>query len=174
MRSYLYIAVLFPQVAFTYPHLETDAPIGSQCGGAGWSGSTTCVIGGYCRPINETYSVCEPVPPTPDPTYTPPVTETTSWSHSSVRPTWPSSVSCKYYVRDEHKRWTCAPNPSTTSTTNIVSTSSTITFTSVSCNNHIRDENNKRWTCAPTPSITSQTDPGVAPVTTTPTITLNS
>ncbi|CAE6473110.1 unnamed protein product [Rhizoctonia solani] len=132
MRHYLCFTILFVQSMFTYGQLDTDTPIGEQCGGIGWIGSTSCVTGGYCRPINEAYSVCEPVPPTPDPTYTPSATETTTWTYSSSTATWTSSVSCRYYVRDERKRWTCAPNPSTISTTSIVSTSSTTTLTSVS------------------------------------------
>ncbi|KAH7338867.1 hypothetical protein B0J17DRAFT_658809 [Rhizoctonia solani] len=144
MLHYLYFAMLFAQSAFTYAQIDTNVPIGEQCGGVGWTGSASCVSGGYCRPINEACSTCEPVPPTPDPTYTPPAPETTAWTYSSSTATWPSSVSCKYYVQDEHKRWTCAPNPSTTSTTSIVSTSSTATLTSVFCNKYARDEQHSK------------------------------
>ncbi|KDN33060.1 hypothetical protein RSAG8_13852, partial [Rhizoctonia solani AG-8 WAC10335] len=57
----LYLAITFAQSAFTYAQLDTDIPIGEQCGGAGWSSSTTCFTGGYCRPINESkvHSFCQ-------------------------------------------------------------------------------------------------------------------
>ncbi|ELU41148.1 fungal cellulose binding domain-containing protein [Rhizoctonia solani AG-1 IA] len=97
MHPYLYLIALLAQIMPAYTQSNTDVPIGGMCGGLGWSGLTTCVAGGWCR-----YSTCEPVPPTPDPAHTNPITETVSWTYSSVTQTWPPSVSCNHYARDEH------------------------------------------------------------------------
>ncbi|CAE6478835.1 unnamed protein product [Rhizoctonia solani] len=167
MHPYLYLIALLAQIMPAYTQSNTDVPIGGMCGGLGWSGLTTCVAGGWCRPVNESYSTCEPVPPTPDPAHTNPITETVSWTYSSVTQTWPPSVSCNHYARDEHKRWTCAPSSSTISTT----ATSTTTITSVSCKNYARDANERRWTCAPSPSATSQISEDVSHITAVPTIT---
>ncbi|KAG8765441.1 hypothetical protein FRC12_007486 [Ceratobasidium sp. 428] len=99
--------------------------------------------------------------------------------HSSSTTSY-TSVSCKNVVRDEqHKRWTCAPNPSTTSTTFEYTTPTPVTtttsyysssmslYTSVSRKNVVRDEQHKRWTCAPNPSPTSTTFTYTTPATTT-------
>ncbi|KAG8721043.1 hypothetical protein FRC08_016163 [Ceratobasidium sp. 394] len=122
---------LLSLLALVYAQDKGYVPVGGQCGGKGWTGPTLCQVGTYCRPIRKDYWVCVPIPPTPDPpastlsTITPshPVTTTsgsatpTYYSSSSSTTTF-TSVSCKNVVRDEqHKRWTCAPNPSTTSTT---------------------------------------------------------
>ncbi|KDN33026.1 hypothetical protein RSAG8_13885, partial [Rhizoctonia solani AG-8 WAC10335] len=83
----------------------------------------------------------------------------TMFEMSTVR----DEIECLQETNNCHclsERWTCAPNPSTTGTS-IVSTSSTATLTSVSCNNYVRDEQHRRWTCAPAPSTTSETYPEV-------------
>ncbi|KAF8602398.1 hypothetical protein BDV93DRAFT_524168 [Ceratobasidium sp. AG-I] len=114
MHRLSYMLFLLPLWAVARAQTE-DVPIGEQCGGDGWTGSTTCLGAAWCRPVTTDYWVCEPVP-TPDPSY------------SSVSTTSVTSVSCKNYARDEYyKRWTCAPAPSTTSTTYYAEVTPTVT-----------------------------------------------
>ncbi|KAH6910987.1 lipolytic enzyme [Coprinopsis sp. MPI-PUGE-AT-0042] len=67
-----------------------QSPLYGQCGGTGWTGSTTCVSGATCVKLNDWYSQCQPgsAPPVttqPPVTSLPPVTSSTS-----VPPTQPT------------------------------------------------------------------------------------
>jgi len=68
-----------------------------QCGGIGWTGSTTCVAGATCTELNSYYFQCLPgsttsslttitPPPTPPPTFPPPVTTTPTTTTPTTTP----------------------------------------------------------------------------------------
>jgi len=48
-----------------------QSPVWAQCGGIGWSGSTTCVSGTTCTELNDYYSQCIPSATTPTTTVAP-------------------------------------------------------------------------------------------------------
>ncbi|RDB26788.1 4-O-methyl-glucuronoyl methylesterase [Hypsizygus marmoreus] len=69
MISKLFVALILAVPAFA------QQPVWAQCGGNGWSGSTTCVSGTTCVIVNEWYYQCQPgsnppAPTTPVPTTT--------------------------------------------------------------------------------------------------------
>ncbi|KAJ7105192.1 hypothetical protein C8R44DRAFT_834466 [Mycena epipterygia] len=54
-----------PIIAFLTSGAVAQSPIWGQCGGTGWSGSTTCVTGSTCTFSNSYYSQCLPGSATP-------------------------------------------------------------------------------------------------------------
>ncbi|KAH3985104.1 glucanase [Parastagonospora nodorum] len=53
-------AVSFLAVAALAPAIKAQASLYQQCGGTGFSGSTTCVSGAYCSKVNDYYWQCLP------------------------------------------------------------------------------------------------------------------
>ncbi|TCD71242.1 Endochitinase 1 [Steccherinum ochraceum] len=83
MRTVAFITVL----ALIVVKVTAQSPVYGQCGGIGWTGSTTCAAGSTCTVLNDYYSQCipgasqtttPPSVPTPPPTTTPPTTPPTS------------------------------------------------------------------------------------------------
>ncbi|KAJ7624134.1 hypothetical protein B0H17DRAFT_963972 [Mycena rosella] len=50
----------FPFLALAVPVALAQAPVWGQCGGSGWTGSTSCVAGATCTFSNSYYSQCLP------------------------------------------------------------------------------------------------------------------
>ncbi|RDB30367.1 4-O-methyl-glucuronoyl methylesterase [Hypsizygus marmoreus] len=66
-----------------------QSPLYGQCGGIGWTGSTTCVSGATCTTLNDWYFQCLPGTATPPPPSTTPATTPTTTPASS--PTSPGT-----------------------------------------------------------------------------------
>ncbi|EAU87167.1 Cip2 [Coprinopsis cinerea okayama7 len=95
MGSFKQLLVL---VTLSVSAMAQSGPWG-QCGGNGWTGSTTCVSGYVCRVQNEWYSQCVPgtappvtTPPPPATTVAPPPPVTTAPPPVVTQP--PSSGTC--------------------------------------------------------------------------------
>ncbi|KAH6917184.1 cellulose-binding beta-glucosidase [Coprinopsis sp. MPI-PUGE-AT-0042] len=66
---------------------NAQSPLYGQCGGNGWTGSTTCVSGAVCTKVNDWYHQCLPgsaPPTTAPPSTTPPVSTTSNVPPSST------------------------------------------------------------------------------------------
>lgn len=79
MKSTLYALAAASTVGSAYAQGQAYA----QCGGSGWSGSTSCVSGYTCQKTNEYYSQCLPGGSAPTTTSRPSTTTTSRTGGSS-------------------------------------------------------------------------------------------
>ncbi|KAI0782761.1 cellobiohydrolase II [Abortiporus biennis] len=94
-------AALYSLLAILPALINAQSPVWGQCGGIGWSGSTSCVSGSVCTELNDYYSQCIPssaAPPAstsqaPSPSSTPPTTSApgTSSAPSSTPTSGPTA-----------------------------------------------------------------------------------
>ncbi|OBZ68220.1 Endo-1,4-beta-xylanase D [Grifola frondosa] len=82
-------AAVFACLCYLVYHASAQSAAWGQCGGIGWTGSTTCVSGYSCEVLNDYYSQCVPgaASSAPITTVTPTPTSTPSSPGTSNTPT---------------------------------------------------------------------------------------
>lgn len=102
--------LLLPLLLLAVPGIAAQSPVWAQCGGIGWTGSTSCIAGAACTVQNDYYSQCLPSSgsSTAPPTTTATTTSTSSTTTSAPSP--PSGVTYWFPFGDSYTTTGFNPN----------------------------------------------------------------